>query len=49
MERHLGKKARRASSKSHWKGPQKRSVEDNIQYQAKLEGLLKKIMEETDG
>ncbi len=49
MERHLGKKARRASSKSHWKGPRKRSVEDNMQYQAKLEGLLKKIMEETDG
>ena len=45
----LGKKARRASSKSHWKGPRKRSVEDNIQYQAKREGLLKKIMEETDG
>ena len=45
----LGKKARRASSKSHGKGPRKRSVEDNIQYQAKREGLLKKIMEETDG
>lgn len=49
MERHLVKKARRASSKSHLKGPRKRSAEDNWQYQEKLEHLLRKIREEKDG
>ncbi len=49
MERHLVKKARRASSKSHLKGPRKRSAEDNWQYQEKLERLLRKIREEKDG
>ena len=46
MERHLVKKARRASSKSHLKGPRKRTAEDNWQYAAKLERLLRKIFEE---
>lgn len=46
MERHLVKKARRASSKSHLKGPRKRTAEDNWQYAAKLERLLRKILEE---
>ena len=49
MERHLVKKARRASSKSHLKGPRKRLAEDNWQYQEKLEHLLRKIREEKDG
>lgn len=49
MERHWVKKARRASSKSHLKGPRKRSAEDNWQYQEKLERLLRKIREEKDG
>jgi len=49
MERHLVKKARRASSKSHLKGPRKRSAEDNWQYQEKLERLLRQIREEKDG
>ena len=46
MERHLVKKVRRASSKSHLKGPRKRTAEDNWQYAAKLERLLQKILEE---
>lgn len=48
MERHLVKKARRASGKNHLKGPRKRTTEDNCQYKAKLERLLKKIKAEND-
>lgn len=40
MERHLGKKARRASGKSHLKGPKKRTEEDDIRFWKSFEKLL---------
>lgn len=43
MERHLNKAARRASSKSHLKGPKKRTQEDNERYEESIERLLCKI------
>ena len=48
MERHLAKKARRASGKHHLKGPRKRSEEDNLQFKDKLEILLAKLLEQVD-
>jgi uncharacterized protein YaiI (UPF0178 family) len=48
MERHLTKKARRASGKHHLKGPRKRSEEDNQQFKVKLERLLAKLLEQVD-
>ncbi|WP_256211567.1 DUF188 domain-containing protein [Selenomonas ruminantium] len=48
MERHLAKKARRASGKHHLKGPRRRSDEDNLQFKVKLERLLAKLMEQVD-
>ena len=48
MERHLTKKARRASGKHHLKGPRRRSDEDNLQFKVKLERLLAKLMEQVD-
>ena len=41
MERHLVKKARRASSKIHLKGPAKRTSADNVRFSASLEALLR--------
>lgn len=49
MERHLTKKARRATSKHHLKGPRKRSEDDNLQYKDKLEKLLERLMEGKGG
>lgn len=49
MERHLAKKARRASGKHHLKGPRKRSEDDDLQYKDKLERLLVRLLEEKDG
>lgn len=49
MERHLAKKARRASGKHHLKGPRKRSDEDDWQYTDKLERLLVRLLEEENG
>ena len=46
MERHLGKKARRASKKNHLKGPKKRTKEDDIRFGQSLEKLLKMIKED---
>ena len=40
MERHLGKKARRASSKNHLKGPKKRTEEDDIRFAKSLEKMI---------
>ncbi|BAL85019.1 hypothetical protein SELR_pSRC102120 (plasmid) [Selenomonas ruminantium subsp. lactilytica TAM6421] len=48
MERHLAKKARRASGKHHLKGPRKRSEEDNLQFKNKLERLLIKLLEQVN-
>lgn len=40
MERHLGKKARRASSKNHLKGPKKRTEEDDIRFAKSFEKMI---------
>lgn len=45
MERHLNKKARRASSKNHIKGPRKRTVEDDERFRQSFEKLLCKVLE----
>lgn len=43
MERHLSKKARRASAKNHLKGPVKRSKEDDLVYEQSLRKLVEEI------
>lgn len=40
MERHMAKEARRASSKSHLKGPRGRTREDNISFEKSFRKLL---------
>lgn len=40
MERHLNKKARRSKSKSHIKGPRKRTEEDDRRFAESFEKLL---------
>lgn len=40
MERHLGKKARRASSKNHLKGPRKRTEEDDLRFAESFRKLI---------
>ena len=42
MERHLNKKARRASSRNHIKGPRKRTEEDDQRLAESFEKLLRK-------
>lgn len=42
MERHLNKKARRASSRNHIKGPRKRTDEDDQRFAESFEKLLRK-------
>lgn len=42
MERHLNKKARRASSRNHIKGPRKRIEEDDQRFAESFEKLLRK-------
>ena len=42
MERHLNKKARRASSRDHIKGPRKRTDEDDQRFAESFEKLLRK-------
>lgn len=44
MERHLAKKARRASTKNHLKGSRKRNAEDNQRFLESFEKLLCKAM-----
>lgn len=41
MERHLAKKARRASSKNHYKGPKKRTREDDERFEVSFEEMLR--------
>ena len=43
MERHLAKKARRASSKHHMKGPAKFTDEERQRFSAALEALINEI------
>ena len=40
MERHLNKKARRASGKHHFKGPKKRTEEDDMRFAESFEKLV---------
>ena len=40
MERHLNKKARRASRKNHLKGPRKRASEDNERFREPFEKMI---------
>ncbi len=40
MERHLNKKARRASGKNHLKGPKKRTQEDDDRFKESFEKLI---------
>ncbi len=42
MERYLNKKARRASSRNHIKGPRKRTEEDDQRFAESFEKLLRK-------
>lgn len=44
MERHLGKKERRASGKNHLKGPKKRTEEDDVKFCQSFEELVKSIL-----
>lgn len=40
MERHMAKKARRASGKHHIKGPRKRAEDDDLKFKSVLEKLF---------
>lgn len=42
MERHLAKKARRAASKNHLKGPKKRTTEDDERFEESFTRMLAK-------
>lgn len=42
MERHISKKARRASGKNHLKGPRKRTVEDDERFAEAFERLIER-------
>ena len=44
MERHFGKKARRASGNNHLKGPKKRTEEDDVRFFRSFENLIKSIL-----
>ena len=46
MERHLNKKARRASQKNHLKGPKKRTEEDDERFAQSFERMVKAALEE---
>ena len=45
MERHLNKKARRASQKNHLKGLKKRTAEDDEHFRESFEKMILKVME----
>ena len=49
MERHISKKARRASSKNHMKGPRKRSDKDDYNFEVSFERLVEKLLQENAG
>ncbi len=44
MERHLAKKARRATKKHHLKGPAKRTQEDDMRFEESFEKMIWKAM-----
>ena len=45
MERHLNKKARRASGKNHLKGPRKRTSEDDEHFRESFERMIHMAMD----
>ena len=45
MERHLNKKARRASGKKHLKGPRKRTSEDDEHFRESFEKMIHMAMD----
>ena len=45
MERHLNKKARRASGTNHLKGPRKRTAEDDEHFRASFEKMIHMAMD----
>ena len=45
MERHLNKKARRASGKNHLKGPRKRTPEDDEHFRESFEKMIHMAMD----
>lgn len=45
MERHLNKKARRASSRNHIKGPRKRTDEDDQRFAESFDKMVRKAIE----
>ena len=48
MERHLNKMARRASQKKHFKGPKKRTGEDDERFAQSFERMVKAALEESE-
>lgn len=48
MERHLNKKARRASQKKHFKCPKKRTGEDDERFAQSFERMVKAALEESE-
>ena len=49
LERHMNKKARRASGKNHLKGPKKRNTEDDMHFRESFEKMIRKGMENIFG
>lgn len=48
MERHLNKKARRSTHKSHMKGPRKRTSEDDEKFAQSFEKMVLMAQENED-
>ena len=48
MERHLNKKARRSTHKSHMKGPRKRTSEDDEKFAKSFEKMVLMAQENED-
>ena len=49
MERHLNKKARRASGKNHIKGPKKRTPEDDKHFSESFERMIRMAIQNREG
>lgn len=49
MERHLNKKARRASGKNHIKGPKKRTTEDDEHFSELFEMMIRMAIQNREG
>ena len=49
MERHLNKKARRASGKNHIKGPKKRTPEDDEHFSESFERMIRMAIQNREG